>query len=149
MARFFLSTSEHEMLKQKAANYDTVVQALVASTEGAKAEDITSEMIVDLITQSAETNGEEALQKAQQKIQTLEEANANILMQIDSIHPNVKNATDATAKVEAIKAELAQRPGVVAQSPQGDSSLSNQRVDEIDQTTIDNLPHNKEADQVL
>lgn len=81
--------------------------------------------------------------------ETAETSLSTFTAAIDGLDPTVKAAADATAKVEAVKAKLASRPGVKAEAPQGASGGSDVITDEVDQTIIDNLPHNKLADRVL
>ena len=55
---------------------------------------------------------------------------------------------DVTAKVETLTAELAKRPGVVPAAPAGNNG-GDSATDQVDQATIDALPHNQAADREI
>lgn len=149
MARFFLSTSEHSMLKQKSANYDAVVQAVLSITEGVSAEDVTPEMIAELLTETTAEADTKSLETATARITSLETEQSELLSMLDALDPTVEAATDATAKVEAVKVKLASRPGAKIEAPQGESGTNDTSTDEVDQEFIDSLSHNKIADQSI
>lgn len=46
----FIKPAELKLLKEKASNYDTIVNALVKNNEGLTAEEVTSELIVNALT---------------------------------------------------------------------------------------------------
>lgn len=82
---------------------------------------------------------------------TAETSLTTLLNSLDSIDPTIKNAVDPTAKIAAINAKLASRPGVPPAAPQNteDSKYPKSQKDAADWDTIDNLPHNREADQSI
>lgn len=147
MARFFLSTSEHSMLKQKSADYDAVVQAVLSITEGVSAKDVTPEMIAELLTETMSEVDTKTLETATQRITSLETEQSELLTMLDAIDPTVAAAEGAAAKAEAIKAKLAGRPGVKAESPQGASGSNDTPTDNTDWNTIDSLEHNQDVDK--
>ena len=147
MAKFFLSPSEHSMLKQKSANYDAVVQAVLSITEGASAEDVTPEMIAELLNETASDADSKLLETATERITSLETEQSELLTMLDAIDPTVAAAEGATAKVEAVKAKLAGRPGVKAEAPQGASGANDTETDDTDWEAINALPHNQDVDK--
>ena len=80
---------------------------------------------------------------------TAETALTEFTNKVNQIDPSVAAAADADAKVTAIKVKLAERPAVAPVMPQGKSSSNDQSTDEVDQETIDSLPHNQAADKEL
>ena len=66
---------------------------------------------------------------------------------IDTIDPTVKAAADAAAKVTAIQAKLAGRPGTKPEAPQGNSGKNDISKNDADWDTIDKLPHNRTVDE--
>jgi len=79
--------------------------------------------------------------------QTAETALSSFTASINEIDATVNDAPDAAAKVAAINTILAARPGVSVAAPQGGASQNNAGEGEWD--TINNLPHNKAADNEL
>lgn len=79
--------------------------------------------------------------------ETAESALSTFTAAIDALDPTVKAATDATAKVEALKAKLASRPGAKIEAPQGASGENNTPTDDADWEAINALPHNQEVDK--
>jgi hypothetical protein len=69
------------------------------------------------------------------------------LNKLDAIDPTVKAAVDAAAKVTAIQAKLAERPGTKVETPQGDSSKTGVPKDDADWDAINKLPHNRAMDE--
>lgn len=80
---------------------------------------------------------------------TAETALTEFTNKVNQIDPSVAAAADADAKVTAIKVKLAERPAVAPVMPQGKSGSNDQSTDEVDQDTIDSLPHNQAADKEL
>lgn len=149
MSRFFLSTSEYNALKQCADNYNAVVQSVVSVTQNLKAEDVTPDVISELL--NAEPSGSNSysdlLVNANNKITELESERTADIALLDAIDPTVKAATSFEDKVAAINAKLANRAGVQPESPQGESGNNDTPKDCTDWDTIDNLPHNKDVDK--
>lgn len=82
-----------------------------------------------------------------QTAQTAAETNlATANAELDSIDATVKEAKTTAEKVVAIKAKMATKPGV---QPEGGKGEDAKPKDEVDWDTINNLPHNREADQNL
>ena len=79
--------------------------------------------------------------------ETAETALANFTTAIDGLDTTVKAAADTTAKVEAVKAKLAARPGAKAEAPQGTSGANNIDKDDTDWEAINALEHNQEVDK--
>lgn len=75
--------------------------------------------------------------------------NSELIGLLDALDPTVASAVDAKAKIEAIRAKLAERPTVAAVQPQGSSSKPVTVKDETDWNTINNLPHNQIADNEI
>jgi len=78
---------------------------------------------------------------------TAETTLATFTNKVDELDATVKAAATPEAKVAAITAKLASRPGQGAAAPQGGAS-SQQVTDETDWDSIDDLPHNKEVDNM-
>lgn len=78
---------------------------------------------------------------------TAENSLKEVLDKLDTIDETVKNATEANAKVEGIKTKLANRAGVPAENPKGESGKNDVKDDGADWETINNLAHNKVADE--
>lgn len=143
--RFFLSNSEHESLTQRASNWDAVVQSALSVTEGMQAEDVTAEVISELLTsENSESTSSEA--NATSRINELETNATTTIALLDAIHPTVKAASSIEDKVSAINAILATRPGVQADATTGCSENNDTQNDDVDWSAIDALPHNKEVD---
>lgn len=101
-------------------------------------------------TKEAEiTNLTTEKQTADQGKVTAETALNDFTAKVDEIDPTVKAAADAKAKVAAITAKLAARPGVKAEAPSGKKDTEGQVKDETDYDTIDSLPHNQAADKEI
>jgi len=96
----------------------------------------------------AVTNAESAKATAETAKATAENSLMDVLNQIDAIDPTVKAAADATAKVAAVKAKLAERPGTKSEAPQGNASKTDV-PNGADWVTIDQLPHNKAVDKEI
>jgi enoyl-CoA hydratase/carnithine racemase len=78
---------------------------------------------------------------------TAEDSLSDVLNKLDTIDPTVKAAADAAAKVTAIQAKLAERPGTVPATPQGDASKPDVPKDGADWDAINKLPHNRIVDE--
>lgn len=79
--------------------------------------------------------------------ETAETALSTFTNAIDALDPTVKAAADTTAKVEAVKAKLASRPGAKAEAPQGASGANDTDTDDTDWEAINALPHNQNVDK--
>lgn len=73
-----LSNAEHSALKQKADNYDNVVSALVSNNEGLTAEDVTPDVITEVLTASVETETEELQSQLTSAVSRAETAEARV-----------------------------------------------------------------------
>ena len=93
----------------------------------------------------AVTDAQTTQQTAEAARQTAEDALTAANTELDTIDESVSKAADIKAKVQAVKAKLAEKPGSAAEGTQADGDVI-ETGDGIDQTTIDNLPHNREAD---
>jgi len=78
--------------------------------------------------------------------QTSETAMTAFTASVDAIDATVKAAATPEAKVAAITAKLASRPGNKAAAPQGGSSTETV-TDSVDWDEMDNMPHNQAADK--
>lgn len=145
--RFFIPKSEHESLTQAASNWNAVVETAVAVTEGMNAEDVTPDVISELLNAEPSGIDSEALNNATNRITELEGERTDAIALLDAIDPTVKAATSFKDKVAAINAKLAKRAGVQAESPQGESGNNDTPKDGADWDAIDQLPHNQEADR--
>lgn len=146
--RFFIPKSEHESLTQAASNWNAVVETAVAVTEGMNAEDVTPDVISELLNAEPSGIDSEALTNATNKITELEGERTDAIALLDAIDPTVKAATSFEDKVAAINAKLAKRAGVQAESPQGESGNNDTPKDGADWDAINGLKHNQEADKI-
>ncbi len=64
----------------------------------------------------------------------------NAVAKLDTLHPDVKAATDLDTKVFVISAKLAEKPGIQPSGQQGDQQTS----DGVDWDTLNSLDHMKE-----
>lgn len=64
----------------------------------------------------------------------------NAVAKLDTLHPDVKAATDLDTKVSVISAKLAEKPGIQPSGQQGDQ----QTPDGVDWDTLNSLDHMKE-----
>ncbi|GAB6122298.1 ATP-dependent Clp protease proteolytic subunit [Dysgonomonas termitidis] len=88
-----------------------------------------------------------AKESAESAKDTAETALNELTGALDGIDTTVKAAADGTAKVTAIKAILARRPGAKPESPQGNGGDGKEKEDDdVDWEAIDKLPHNRAAD---
>jgi hypothetical protein len=114
---------------------------------------LTVEQIAALNTQlktsgEAVTAANTAKEAAETAQKTAENALTDALNQFDAIDPTVKAAADAAAKVTAIQAKLAERPGAKPETPQGNSGKTDVPKDNADWEVIDKLPHNRVVDEM-
>lgn len=147
MSRFFLSTSEYNALKQGADNYNAVVQSIVSATENMNAEDVTPDVISEMLNAEPSGIDSEALSNATNRITELEGERTDAIALLDAIDPTVKAAISFEDKITAVKTKLANRPGVQAESPQGESGNNDTPKDGTDWDTINSLEHNKDVDK--
>lgn len=146
--KFFLPKSEHDSLTQAANNWNAVVETAVSTTENLKAEDVTPDVLSELLKAEPSGADSEALTNATTKIKELELERTNAIALLDAIDPTVKAAASFSDKVAAINAKLAGRAGVKAESPQGESGGNNSPKDGADWDIINGLKHNLEADKI-
>ena len=76
---------------------------------------------------------------------TAEAAVTTALANLDEVDPTVKAAVDLSAKLQAVKAYAASRPGVPAPGTQGTKDPEGTPADGVDHKVLDELPHQKEA----
>lgn len=118
----------------------TAVQSTVQAKDDAEASVQTEK--------DAKTQAENDLNDAKAAQKTAEDNLSEVTTELNDLGEDVQNAEGHTAKVEAVRTMLAAKPGST-------TSNADTKKDEfentsgVDQETIDNLPHNKEADQVL
>lgn len=145
----FKTSDEYKLLKAAADNYDAVVQAVLAASDGITAEEVTPDVISEMLAASPASD-QDALTKAGEKIKALEDSLAAIATMLDSLDPSVKGKEKMEDKVSAIKTKLAQRPAAAPASPQGDASTTDLGDgDGVDWDAIDKLPHNVAADKEI
>lgn len=77
---------------------------------------------------------------------TAENALTGLTAKIDELDPTVKAAATTEAKVAAITAKLASRPGAKVEKPHGNGSETSVE-DSVEWDGIDSLPHNIAADK--
>lgn len=79
---------------------------------------------------------------------TAQENYNGVVNSLDEIDTTVKEAKTDDEKVNAVRALLAKKPG---SKPAGNKSGKDNggNADDVDWNEIDNLPHNKEADEIL
>ena len=73
-----------------------------------------------------------------------ETASKDTLAALDEIHPTIASAADATAKIEAIKTILSQKPAAAGIGVQSSADPANMNVDGIDWNTLNSLKHMQE-----
>jgi ATP-dependent Clp protease, protease subunit len=95
--------------------------------------------------EEAKTNAEKAKEEADKAKVTAETERTTLIDGLDNLGTEVKEAKDADAKIAAIAKKLADKPGA---SNTNNDGGDNTDVKE-DWETINNLPHNKEADMML
>jgi ATP-dependent protease ClpP protease subunit len=96
--------------------------------------------------EDAITNANNATKTAEMAKTTAENTLTDVLNKIDAIDPSIKAAVDADAKITAIRAKLAERPGKQPETPQGGASKNDTPQDKVDWDAIDKLPHNQAVD---
>jgi ATP-dependent protease ClpP protease subunit len=146
----FFNNSTIKMDKQ----YSFVNQAL--GVEGVEVKDGKVTLTVEQIlafnnklkeSDEAVTNAAAAKETAETAKKTAEDSLSDVLNKLDEIDPTVKAAADTAAKVTAIRAKLAERPGVKEETPQGDASKNDLKNDGSNWDVINTLPHNKVLDE--
>lgn len=109
----WLKDEEHAALKQKADNYDAVVQSILAKNENLKAEDVTPEVIENALN---DTGGNDA--GSGEKITQLETQVNNLQEQLNT----VKGERDALqTEVEELR-ELPGSDSVTVKNPKAEPS---------------------------
>lgn len=78
--------------------------------------------------------------------QQAETSLGNAMTALNAIDTTVASAATIGEKVTAIQAVIAKKPGATASTPKGEKDKAQ---DTTDWDTIDNLPHNKEVDEML
>jgi len=72
-----------------------------------------------------------------------------VLDALNSFDPKVAAATTVEAKIEAAKVKMASKPGANPTGNNGGDGNKNPSNDGVDWDTINNLPHNKAADETI
>jgi seryl-tRNA synthetase len=136
----FISKEKFDALKAAhdamAAERKQITEALALTAEA------TTEDVLAAIESVETTAGSEA--KAKQK--TAEDAIAKVATSLDDLGSSVKEATTPEAKVEAVRAILAAKPGATATEVKTEKDKI-ESGDGVDWDAINKLPHNIEADK--
>jgi len=118
-----------------------ITEAL-ALKEEAKTEEVLT--AIENAGSEAVAEAEQKIKDAESKLKTAQDALAKVNGSLDELGATVKEAKDTTAKIEAVRILLAAKPGTSTTSVTAKDS--DPKLNEIDQETIDNLPHNREFD---
>ena len=86
---------------------------------------------------------EKATAEAAQK--TAEASLTTAISEVDEVDATVKAAVDFPAKLAAVKAFVAKKPGITPPGTQGDKDLGTTPADGVDHKTLNELPHQKAA----
>ncbi|MDR1370818.1 MAG: hypothetical protein LBJ72_11945 [Dysgonamonadaceae bacterium] len=107
-----LSPKEYQVLKQKADNFDAIVAKIVAKNSELKADDVTVEIINQLVDNAT---GDDEL-SAQ-----LDQANETIKTQKQTIDANAETISKLTTEIEELKGTGATPPANVDKKEELDS----------------------------
>ena len=82
-------------------------------------------------------------------LQSSKDSHTALVTSLDDLGATVKAAADPTAKVEAVRVLLAAKPGSAVTEVKTAEDKIDLKEGGVDWKTIDQLPHNREADQNL
>lgn len=98
---------------------------------------------------NAKEKAENDLKTANTAKETAEGSLNEVTTALDELGEDVKKAEGHTAKVEAVRTILAEKPGKSNSAGTSKKDKIDTPVDGVDQEAIDNLPHNKEVDRSM
>ncbi|MEL7600585.1 MAG: hypothetical protein AAGU18_10880 [Proteiniphilum sp.] len=107
-----LTDSQHSALKQKADEYDKIVNAMISSSEGVDAAEVTSDVIIEAINSAdhAGKTGEDQVETLKSQISTLTDGNNALAAEKETLVSEKETLTGdlaaANARIQALEKEI-------------------------------------------